>query len=239
MLAFLPRSVVIACAFLLLVPCLIEFLAGAARILMWWSTRQPDHYNVTCQYLHDGITWTILGAAGIVGSSAILFGCSRSNRWLWLPTVGLLYFILAPLAGGWFFHRAIHPMAGRPLEIAMERTFRDLSTISSEVVDRAKSAGMFTCHSGPLDRGSAFESNGMTLDYQIKCLPTNIDRQARIPFPPGTIAMSVSADGREAWFSVTSLKNEADTSAVWLRRQGEILPFHRSLQGTRYMGLSQ
>jgi hypothetical protein len=124
----------------------------STRILMWWSTRQPDRYYVSYPYLQDGIPWMILGTAGIVGSATILSGRSKSNRWLWLPTLALLYFMLPPLhaQGGWFFHRAIHPMTGRPVQIAMERSFWDLTTISSRLVDRAKSAGAFTCQAEKL-----------------------------------------------------------------------------------------
>ena len=218
-------------AILLLIPCLMAILVGSTRIFMWWSTRQPDHYYVLYPYLQDGIPWMILGTAGIVGSAAILSGRSKSNRWLWLPTVGLLYFMLPPLhaQGMWFFHRAIHPMTGRPVEIAVERTLRDVNMISSELMVQAQSAGVFTCHTKKLDRASAFASNGLTLGYELQCLPADFDKKARLPFRPGTVAMSVSADGREAWFSVTSLRSEVETSAVWLRRHGEIVSLHRSL----------
>ena len=230
MLSFLKRSVVIACALFLLVPCLMEILVGSTRVHMWWLTQQPGNYYVAYSYLHDGVPWMIVGTAGIVGSAVVLSGRSKSNRWLLLPTLGLLYLILAPLLhGGWFVHRAIHPMTGRPVEIAMERTLWDLTTISSELVDRAKSAGVFNCQAKKLDRGSPFASNGLSLDYELQCLPTNFDKNALVPFRPGTVAMSVSENGREAWFSVTSLRSEVETSAVWLHRHGEIVSFHRSL----------
>jgi hypothetical protein len=231
MLSFLKRSVVIACALVLLLPCLMAILVGSTRILMWWSTQQPDRYYVSYPYLQDGIPWMIVGTAGIVGSATILSGRSKSNRWLWLPIVALLYFMLPPLhaQGGWFFHRAIHPMTGRPVEIAMERTLWDLNMITSELNEQAKSAGAFTCQAEKLDRGSPFASNGLSLDYELQCLPGDFDKKARVPVHPGTVAMSVSADGREAWFSVTSLRSEVGTSAVWLSRYGEIVSFHRSL----------
>lgn len=121
----------------------------------------------------------ILGTAGIVGSAAILSGRSKSNRWLWLPTVAFLYFMLPPLhaQGGWFFHRAVHPMTGRPIEIAIERTFWDLTSISSGLVERAKSAGVFACQAEKFDRGSPFASNGLSLDYELQCLPADYDKK--------------------------------------------------------------
>jgi len=207
----------------------MEILSGSGRVYMWWLTQQSGNYYVAYSYLHEGVPWMLVGTAGIVGSAVILAGRSKSNRWLWLPALGLLYVILAPLQGGWFFHRAIHPMTGRPVEIAMDRTFWDLTRISSGLVERAKSAGVFACQDEKFDRGSPFASNGLSLDYELRCLPADYDKKSGVPFRPGTVAMSVSADGREAWFSVTSLRSEADTSAVWLRRHGEIVSFHRSL----------
>lgn len=229
MLSFLKRSVVIVSAILLLLPCLMEILAGSIRVHMWWLTQQPGNYYVSYSYLQDGIPWMIVGIAGVVGSAVILSGRSKSNRWLWLPTIGLLYVILAPLKGGWFVHRAIHPMEGRPVLIAMERTFWDLSTISHELVNRAKSTGVFSCQTEKFDTGSPFASNGLTLQYELGCLPVDFDKRAPVPFRPGTVVMSVSADGGQAWFSVTSLPSEAGTSAVWTRRHGEIVSFHRTV----------
>jgi hypothetical protein len=114
-----------------------------------------------------------------------------------------------------------NPNDGRPVEIAMERAFWDLTTISLGLVDGAKSAGVFTCQAEKFNRDSPFASNGLTLDYELQCLPTDYDKKARVLFRPGTVTMSLSADGREARFSVTSLRSEVETCAVWLSRHGE------------------
>ena len=216
-------------ALLLMPPCLMEILAGSIRLHMWWLTQQPANYYVSYSYLQDGIPWMIVGIAGVVGSAVILSGRSKSNRWLWLPTVGLLYVILTPLQGGWFVSRAIHPMHGRPVLIAMDRMFWDLTTISHGLVDRAKSAGVFTCEAEKFEAGSPFALNGLTLEYELGCLSGDFDKKTAASFRPGTIVMSVSSDGSQAWFRATSLPGEAGTSAVWLHRHGEVVSFHRTI----------
>lgn len=225
----LKRSATIIVALLFLPLCFVEVFAGLVRLLMWWQSQQPSQYYVAYQYLYDGIPWVVIGVGGIVGSTAVLSNRSRSPRWLCLPVLALLHFIFVPLSNGWFFHKAIHPMSERPIQIASERSRQDLGAISRELTERAKLTGFFSCNPLKLDRPSAFALNGQTLPYELWCVPAELAKQGVAPVRPATIAMTVSADGKEAWFRVTSLKEEADISATWLRLHGDVFVEHRKL----------
>jgi hypothetical protein len=124
-------------------------------------------------------------------------------------------------------------MDGRPLFWATEMTQRDLLTISSRATDAAEAAGRFSCIPGNLNRPSRFAFDGDTLDYEIRCLMV---RRADLitahpPERPATITMEVNQDGSEAWFSVTTLRENADMSATWLtRRDHNKLIVHQAIK---------
>jgi hypothetical protein len=84
-------------AILLILPSFIVFTVGSGRLTLWSSAKQANQYAVAYPYLWDAVPWMALGFLGLVGSLAVITNGQRTWRWLWCPTVTLLYYLLVPL----------------------------------------------------------------------------------------------------------------------------------------------
>jgi len=159
-------------AVLLLMPSAYAFVVGGGRLALWSMAQQPNQYAVAYPYLADAVPWMALGLLGLIDSIAVITSGQRSWRWLWLPAVTLLYYLLFPLlpSYGWFFHRAHHPMSSQPIEWAQDLTRFDFRRITGDLTVKAKSRGEFSCPGDDLKVPSRFMAGGQTLVYEVRCV---------------------------------------------------------------------
>lgn len=149
----------------------------------------------------------ILGFLGLVGSLAVITSGQRTWRWLWCPTVTLLYFLLVPLQPnyGWLFHRIQHPMSTPPIAWAQDMTRHDFLRITGELRAQAESRGGFVCPSDYPKEPSRFMLGGQTIVYEVQCVDGTLRTPISLPTRPATIVMRNSEDRHEAWFQITRL----------------------------------
>lgn len=83
-------------AVLLIIPSGYVFAVGNERLVHWLMAQEPNRYAVAYPYLWDAVPWMALGLLGLIGSLAVITSGKRSWRWLWFPTVTLLYRFLVP-----------------------------------------------------------------------------------------------------------------------------------------------
>ncbi len=219
-------------AILLILPSCNVFTVGSARLTLWSMAKHPNHYAVAYPYLWDAVPWMALGFLGLAGSLAVITSRQRTWRWLWCPTVTLIYYFLVPLQPnyGWFFHRIQHPMSTPPIAWAQDVTRHDVLRITGDLTAQAESRGEFVCPSNDLNVPSRFTWGGRTLLYEVQCMDGTLRTPISLPTRPATIVMKVSEDRHEAWFQVTRLKYDTGVAITWVSNYGgQDLVIHKSI----------
>lgn len=229
---FLTRLGGLTLAILLIVPSCTVFTVGTTRLTMWSMAKQPNNYAVAYPYLWDAVPWMALGCLGLIGSLAVITSGQRTWRWLWCPTVTLLYYFLVPLQPnyGWFFHRILHPMSSPPIVWAQDVTRHDFMRITWDLTAQAESRGEFVCPSNDLNVPSRFMSGGQILLYEVQCVDGTLRTPISLPTRPATIVMRISEDRHEAWFRVTRLKYDTGEAITWVSNYvGQDMVIHKSI----------
>jgi len=182
----LPRLGGLSLAILLFLPSCNVLAVGSVRLTQWSMAKQPNHYDVAYPYLWDAVPWMTLGFLGLVGSLAVITSGQRTWRWLWCPTVTLLYFLLVPLQPnyGWFFHRIQHPMSTPPIAWAQDMTRHDFLRITGELRAQSESQGEFVCPSDYSKEPSRFMLGGQTIVYEVHAWMERFVRRSVCPLAP-------------------------------------------------------
>lgn len=213
----------------LLLPSLLVLIVGLVNVFRWGMTLLPDRYYVTHPYLQEAAPWLIIGSFGLLGSAVFLRNPHRSKHWLWFPLFATLYALYVPNAD----HHHIPSKRGVPLDWVRTYTAWDLESRSIELWYSGRERGRFECPPPRESHLSRFGVNGQTLSYDVQCVSP--ERMTTLPVPerPGVIVMSVSADGQEAWFRVTTLGWNSEHPVVWLpaKHMDQPLVLHQTLAG--------
>jgi hypothetical protein len=221
----LKRLSALSIAILLLGPSAYVLFVGVGRLGLWYLAHQPNEYAVAYPYLLDAIPWMALGLLGLIGSLAVITSGERSWRWLWFPTLTLLYsLVLSSLQPhyDWFFHHARHPMSTMPVVWAQDLTRHDFLQITGDLTEKARSRGEFSCPGDDLKVPSRFTSGGQTLLYQVRCADGARRKVLNPPSRPAIILMSISGDRQHAWFQASTLTYDIGGAVTWLSNYGGV-----------------
>lgn len=213
----------------LLVPSFIVCFVGALNLIRWSMTLVPDRFYVAYPYLEDATPWLTIGFLGLLGCAAILTNPMRSKHWIWLPVVATLYGIWMP---NWeIYGHGRRTMKGEPTEWVRTYIQSDLERRSVEAWYAAKEQGRFECPPSGEPSVSRFGLNGQTLLYEVRCVTRDLGTTVTIPERPGVIVMSVSPDGQEAWYRVSTLGHDPKHPVEWLPAldSHESLVIHQTL----------
>ena len=235
-LRFLNRLGAVCLAIGLMGPCALALISGGGRLILWFSAQRPNHYASAYPFLADAVPWMALGLLGLLGSLAVITSGQRSLRWLWFPTVTLLYSLVLIMFQPnyhWFLHRATHPMVTEPVEWAKDRTRHDFRRITSGLTVAAKANGAFACPVDDLKMPSHFMVGGQILMYEVQCVERGLDDRPRPALRPALIVMTVSEDRREARFQVTTLADDMGQAVTWVTNySGKDMVLHESIKPT-------
>jgi len=198
-------------ATLLALPALLVLIGGIRNLMTAWQASYSGGYWIEHDYMGNGVMMLV---SAMIGLGCCLQLGHRMASWAWsvIPAGIALFALVMP-------NMTHHPESQVPVWKASHRTTQGVRMLVGEVKGLAQASGTFVCPPPPeVIHASVFAHQGKRLLYEVRCVSNASGPFLDEPAPerPGVLVMAVSLDGRQAWFTATSLDAEVSDRAVWL-----------------------